>query len=490
MRPILRNKFGDGYVQAGDNFGESVGIDDGVAIVGAFRDDDTHFAADTQSGSAYIFTRSGPGGSWSKLRKLTADDAKDGDQFGFAVGIHAGHAVVGAFRSDGSNPAINSQSGSAYIFGQHHGGTDQWGQLRKLTASDADDGDQFGAAVAIRGGHALIGAFRNDDAGTDSGAAYIFGQDHGGVDQWGEVRKLTAADAMAGDQFGRAVALGDGTALVGAFRTDDNGTDSGSVYVFEQDRGGADAWGQASELHASDAQAGDYFGWSVGLDGMNAIVGAYGEDDNGTNAGAAYLYTQVFGTWFQIAKLEPRDAGAEDRFGYSVDIEGDLALVGAPGSADDTGAAYLFGRNQGGQNQWGQIARYTAADLGAGDEFGNAVSLSGVASLLGAHFADVIGSDSGAAYLFDSTGDLDGDGFVGITDLNLVLGAWNQSVPPGNKLADPSGDGFVGIEDLNVVLGNWNAGTPPMNGTNIPEPGTLAMLLSSAGLFCRAMRRP
>ncbi len=74
------------------------------------------------------------------------------------------------------------------------------------------------------------------------------------------------------------------------------------------------------------------------------------------------------------------------------------------------------------------------------------------------------------------TGDLDSDGFVGITDLNIVLGAWNQSVPPGNALADPSDDGFVGIEDLNIVLGNWNAGTPPTNAAAIPEPAGLALL--------------
>jgi hypothetical protein len=73
-------------------------------------------------------------------------------------------------------------------------------------------------------------------------------------------------------------------------------------------------------------------------------------------------------------------------------------------------------------------------------------------------------------------GDLDGDGFVGITDLNIVLGNWNQNVPPADPLADPSGDGFVGIEDLNTVLGNWNAGTPPGAGANIPEPGTAVVL--------------
>ena len=83
-------------------------------------------------------------------------------------------------------------------------------------------------------------------------------------------------------------------------------------------------------------------------------------------------------------------------------------------------------------------------------------------------------------------GDLDGDGFVGINDLNIILANWNQSVPPGNPLADPSGDGFVGIDDLNEVLGNWNAGTPPTMA--VPEPGTLGLLLSSAGVLMRGRR--
>jgi BNR repeat-like domain len=85
-------------------------------------------------------------------------------------------------------------------------------------------------------------------------------------------------------------------------------------------------------------------------------------------------------------------------------------------------------------------------------------------------------------------GDLDGDGFVGISDLNIVLGAWNQNVPPGNPLADPSGDGFIGIEDLNIVLGNWNAGTPPPAST-VPEPGTGLLTVSLAAVLLRRRRR-
>jgi PEP-CTERM motif len=84
-------------------------------------------------------------------------------------------------------------------------------------------------------------------------------------------------------------------------------------------------------------------------------------------------------------------------------------------------------------------------------------------------------------------GDLDGDGFVGIADLNLVLGNWNLNVPPADPLADPTGDGFVGIADLNTVLGNWNAGTPPPSAAVVPEPTTLFMV--GIGVLNLARRR-
>ena len=83
-------------------------------------------------------------------------------------------------------------------------------------------------------------------------------------------------------------------------------------------------------------------------------------------------------------------------------------------------------------------------------------------------------------------GDLNGDGFVGIEDLNIVLGNWNDAVTPGDLLlGDPTGDGFVGIEDLNQVLGNWNAGTPPNQGGAVPEPGTLTLLMLAGSVLLR-----
>ncbi len=88
------------------------------------------------------------------------------------------------------------------------------------------------------------------------------------------------------------------------------------------------------------------------------------------------------------------------------------------------------------------------------------------------------GNDNLIQFVVPIVGDLNGDGFVEIDDLNIVLDNWNQNVPPGDPLADPSGDGFVGIDDLNEVLGDWNAGTPPppSEGAVIPEPGTVLMV--------------
>jgi len=85
-------------------------------------------------------------------------------------------------------------------------------------------------------------------------------------------------------------------------------------------------------------------------------------------------------------------------------------------------------------------------------------------------------------------GDLNGDGFVGVDDMNLILGSWNQSISLNNLLADPSGDGFVGVDDLNVLLNGWNTGVPPQIGNVIPEPSTLGLLLLAAPALLRYRR--
>ena len=121
--------------------------------------------------------------------------------------------------------------------------------------------------------------------------------------------KLTPSDGAAGDYFGRSVAVDGDTAVAGAVFDDDNGSWSGSAYVFTRESG---VWNQGAKLTPSDGASGDYFGWSVAVDGDTAVAGAVFDDDNGSESGSAYVFTRESGVWSQSAKLTASD-GASGR---------------------------------------------------------------------------------------------------------------------------------------------------------------------------------
>jgi hypothetical protein len=305
-----------------DWFGSSVALSGNTAIVGAFQDDD----AGNKSGSAYLYDFSDPCSIIET--KLTASDATGGDEFGFSVAISGTTAIVGARWDD--------DAGSAYLydFNDPCNITET-----KLTASDAATLDEFGISVAISGTTALVGAHWDDDAGSASGSAYLFDVAIGS-----QIAKLTASDAAAGDYFGESVAISGSTALVGATGDDDAGSDSGSAYLFDV----SDPCNpvEIAKLTASDADLGDEFGISVAISGSTAIVGAEDNDDAGTDSGSAYLYDFSDPCSITETKLTASDAAANDAFGASVAISGATALVGARLDDDagtDSGSAYLFG---------------------------------------------------------------------------------------------------------------------------------------------------
>ena len=163
-------------------------------------------------------------------------------------------------------------------------------QVAKIVAPDAAAYDEFGFAVAVSADTALVGALYDDDAGTGSGSVYIFGRNEGGTDNWGQVAKITASDAAATDYFGIAVAVSGDTAVVGAHLDDDAGSSSGSAYIFGRNEGGTDNWGQVAKITASDPAAQDYFGYAVAMSGDVALVGAYDDDDSAYNTGSAYIF--------------------------------------------------------------------------------------------------------------------------------------------------------------------------------------------------------
>ena len=161
-------------------------------------------------------------------------------------------------------------------------------QATKLAASDGAAGDQFGMSVAISGRRIVVGAFGDDEAGDQSGSAYVFS-----TERSGDYResKLTAFDGAAFDAFGWSVALAGRTVVVGAPFDDDAGDWSGSAYVYRLDRSGGGY--DSTKLVASRTAAhGDEFGWSVATFGPRIVIGAPVNDlAEPLHSGAAYLFT-------------------------------------------------------------------------------------------------------------------------------------------------------------------------------------------------------
>jgi hypothetical protein len=143
-------------------------------------------------------------------------------------------AVSGDIAIAGASQVFRGGTGAVYIFERNEGGTDNWGEVKKVTASDASAGHNFGSSVAVSGDTAVVGAFVDGTGGSQAGAAYVFERNEGGPDNWGEVKKLIASDAQAGDRFGISVANSGDAAIAGAFFEDAGGSDAGAAYVFER----------------------------------------------------------------------------------------------------------------------------------------------------------------------------------------------------------------------------------------------------------------
>jgi len=371
---------------AGDYFGVSVAVSGDTAVVGAEGDEDNGY----YSGSAYVFRYDGS--DWVEEAKLTASDGAANDSFGYSVAVSGDTAVAGASKDyTDDDTGFWLYHGSAYVF--RYDGSD-WVEEAKLTASDRAWFHYFGVSVAVSGDTAVVGAEGDEDNGYHSGSAYVFRYD--GSD-WVEEAKLTASDGASFDYFGRSVAVSGDTAVVGAQYYRANGWDSGSAYVFRYD--GSD-WVEEAKLTASDGAAGDRFGAPVAISGDTAVVGAHYDDDNGSDSGSAYVFRYDGSDWVEEAKLTASDGAVRDYFGRSVAVSGDTAVVGSFFDDDhgaESGSAYLF-RYDG--SDWVEEVKLTASDGAVRDYFGRSVAVSGDTAVVGAEGDDDNGSGSGSAYVF------------------------------------------------------------------------------------------
>jgi hypothetical protein len=265
-------------------------------------------------------------------------------------------------------------------------------QIARLEAMEPVPEEGFGAAIAISGGTVVIGAPYAYDYGFQSGAAYIFQYDPVGQG-WIQVARLTASDAGPSQRFGTAVAIEGDTVIVGAPVS----IPGGAAYVFYRDQGGPNAWGQVSRIVGLNTSWNDYFGYSLALDGDTLVVGAYA---GGDYDGQAYVFYRNQGgpdAWGQVAWIVGSDVVPYDYFGSAVAVSGDTAIVGACGSGDNsTGAAYIFQRDEGGPHAWGQVAKIGLPDGTPDDWFGLPVAIHGDIAAVSAQGR----APDGAVYFF------------------------------------------------------------------------------------------
>ena len=374
--------------------------------------------------------------------KLSGGDTAAGDRFGSAVSYSGDTVLIGAYLDDNGS----GSAGSAYVFVRDGG---QWVQQAKLTTADTAAHDFFGESVSLSGDTALIGAHGSgDNTGPNLGAAYVFVRNG---TNWTEQAKLAASDEAIGDHFGYAVSLNGETAVVGAWGDDDAGGASGSAYVFV--RSGTN-WIEQAKCTASDAAAGDHFGWAVSVHSNTVVVGANlvgaGQD------GAAYVYARSGTNWVEQATLTDATGSAGDQFGFSVAVESDTTIIGGE-------VGCVFVRN--GTN-WTQQARLAPFSFELNGDFGKAVSVSGDTVLIGAYNDDQVAANAGAAYFFTRKG----TNWTRYAKITASDGAsqdnfgWSVSLDGNTSVVGAFADDDLGSASGSAYVftrgaGGWQAGT-------------------------------
>lgn len=427
-------------------FGYSVDIEGDYAVFGAKWEDHSGLS---DAGSVYVFKNDGSD-NWTQIAKLTAGDAANGDTFGGNVRISGNYIAISA---DREAPGGISNAGSVYIF--KNDGSDNFTQVAKVSASDADINDFFGNYIDFEGNYLVVGAWYEDPAAKhEAGSVYIFKND--GSDNFAEIAKLTASNGGASDNFGESVSISGNYIAVGARGANPSFGDTGSVYIFKND--GADNFSEISRLDCPVAEVAAKFGDAVSIDGDYLLVGTGAEDSNGlANAGSAYMFKNDGADNFtQIAKLLSNDLESDDFFGFELTLSGNYALISAQQENYQgkhfAGSAYVF-KNDGADN-WTQIDKLNADDADADESFSSSVAISGDYMLIGARVgdSDVI-DDAGSAYFFKplAAPSISGQSLAAnnsYVDITFTEGIYTNS----------NGSGALQVSDLQLVF-NANGGT-------------------------------
>ena len=326
-------------------------------------------------GSVYVYTKDDAvNTTWTQTQKIVAPNSTADNRFGESIAIHGDVMIVGVPRDDHNN---HKNAGAVYIYTKDN--TDTWTQTQKIVVSDSANEDNFGWSVAINADTAVIGVPNDDDTRKNSGSAYIYTK-NSNDDSWIQTQKIVASKehVSRGDNFGWSVAINSDAIIVGAYHDNDNGKNSGAAYIYTKDN--TDTWTQTQKIVALDGAAGDNFGETVTINDHDTIlVGSSQDDDHGSDSGSVYIYTKNGNIWSQSQKIIALDGTQNDRFGSAVTINDDntMILVGAPFNSDDIknnmGAVYMYTKND--NNTWTLSQNITAPDGESGDRFGLSVAI-------------------------------------------------------------------------------------------------------------------
>ncbi|GMQ81266.1 MAG: choice-of-anchor B family protein [Rhodothermia bacterium] len=348
-------------------FSNSVAVSGGTVFVGESSNTMT-------PGFVYVYTRNS-GGEWVEIARFTSDDAFDGDNFGTALSAFGDRVIVSA-------AGQNEGSGAVYVFQKDDSGA--YNQIARLSASDATEGDGLGSALATHGSTLLVGASNQN---SNAGAVYVFEEDFSG--SWSQVAKLVPEDGEKNDLFGASLAIVDSSAFVGA---PGKSSREGVLYLFENIDG---AWQERTTLSAFGLDRNSRFGFSVAAEGESLIVGAARHQ---RNTGAAYLFSFENGEWNQSGSLSPFDGAPNTRFGTTVTFVNGNVWIGAPGANSFTGAVYSVEADEDGN--WVSATKITSREGGRRTSFGTSVDVDGDIAVVGQPTAD---GGSGTALIFEKS---------------------------------------------------------------------------------------
>jgi len=327
---------------------------------------------------------------------LLALDGAENDFFGQSVSISGDTAIIGAPQDPGP--------GSAYVYVRNPV-TNLWTEQQKLLASDDADGDHFGYSVSISGDTVIVGAYGNDDGGTNRGSAYIFVRNEG---TWTEQQKLLNSNGQVNDLFGLSVSISGDTVVVSAEGEDDGGSQAGAAFIYVRN---GTTWTEQQKLLPSDKKTNTYFGRPVAISGDTVVIGKFLDNTIAYQAGSAYVFVRnpITGVWTEQQKLVASDADAltssRVQFGSSVAISNDTIIIGAPFDNPDSdgvlGSAYVYLRNG---VLWAEQQKLRTSDLTLWEVFGYSVSVSNDTAVVGAVGDFFSKNYNGASHVFTRSG--------------------------------------------------------------------------------------